>query len=252
MLNVGMVWILGGGPAGSAAANFSRCWTRLAAWNDFWEHGPAIIRRLILHFASNETSCSLPEQASGLSRYRFEHLLFNRAVTLGGDVIAASVETALEARASLDLSHSDIWAPGRKARGPRGKRLSGFKAHFRGSADDVVELFFRAGSYAVSPVEYGITKVWGLAPEDLPARYDFEINAFAAGFEILAQRLVPLTRVTKWFLTGPLVYGEQGSPIPPRVRMALERGLAEKLGWLVPAGLLFRATRLTTSGRAGR
>lgn len=196
---------------------------------------------------------------------------------------------------------------GRKARGPRGKRLFGFKAHFRGPGDEVVELFFRAGSYAgVSPVEYGITNVCGLAPEDLLARYDFEIDVFAAGFEILAPRLAPLTRVTKWFLTGALVYGEQGAPIPPpvyrpgetytflgsglvnavatgrsagvaaregfpraqhaaechrllrrplymaRFLRMLERGLAEKLGWLVLAGLLFRATRLTTSRRAGR
>jgi hypothetical protein len=31
-------------------------------------------------------------------------------------------------------------------------------------------------------VEDGITNVCGLAPEDLLARYDFEIDAFAAGF----------------------------------------------------------------------
>jgi hypothetical protein len=158
-------------------------------------------------------------------------------------------------------------------------------------------------------VEDGITNVFGLAPEDLLARYDFEIDDYAAGFEILAQRLAPLTRVTKWFLTGPLAYGEQGPPVLPDVyragdtfvfldpflgsglvnavatgrsagvgarglprqhaaqchrrlrrplymarffRMALERGLAEKLAWLVAAGLLFPATRMTTSGPAGR
>jgi len=67
---------------------------RLGAWRGFWENGPAIIRRLILHFGPNETSCNLREQAFGLSRYRFDHLLFNRAVTLGGGVIAASAETA--------------------------------------------------------------------------------------------------------------------------------------------------------------
>jgi hypothetical protein len=38
---------------------------RLGTWNDFWEHGPAIRRRLILHFASNETSCNLPDKHSG-------------------------------------------------------------------------------------------------------------------------------------------------------------------------------------------
>ena len=160
-------------------------------------------------------------------------------------------------------------------------------------------------------MEDGITNVCGLAPEDLLTRYDFEIDAFAAGFEILARRLAPLTRVMKWFLTGPLAYGEQGPSILPDVyrpgdtvafldaflgsglvnamstgrsawvaaarrlppaqraaecrrllrrplymarffRMALERGVAEKLAWLLPVGLLFRVTRLTTSGPAGR
>ena len=102
-MNVGMVWILGGGPAGSAAAiaasseggkvriveksrlprhkvcgeffapEIFPLLERLGAWKDFWDNGPAIIRRLVLHFGSHETSCNLPEQAFGLSWYRFDH-----------------------------------------------------------------------------------------------------------------------------------------------------------------------------------
>jgi hypothetical protein len=159
-------------------------------------------------------------------------------------------------------------------------------------------------------VEDGITNVCGLAPEDLLAHYDFKSTNSPQGSRFLAGRLAPLTRVTKWFLTGPLAYGNHGlipsdvyragdtfafldpflgsglvnavatgrsagvaavRGLPPAstrrnatdccvglftwlgfFRTALERGLAEKFGWLMAAGLLFRATRLTTSGPVRR
>jgi len=59
-------------------------------------------------------------------------------------------------------------------------------------------------------VEDGITNVCGLAPEGLLAHYDFESTNSPQEFEIPAGRLAPLTRVTKWFLTGPLAYGLHG------------------------------------------
>jgi flavin-dependent dehydrogenase len=220
--------ILGGGPAGASAAiaalregraahafeksRFPRhkvCGeflsSEIAATLDqlglsagFHAAGPALIRRLSLHFPSSEKSCPLPEIAYGLSRFRFDELLLDEAIRLGARVTAETTD-----------NHASpcVVAHGRKFAPAKGNRLFGFKAHFEGPANDAVELYFFAGCYVgINPIEGGLTNVCGIGPETLLKSRDFEIDAVIDGFEPLARRLRPLTRRMKWLMTGPLEF----------------------------------------------
>lgn len=220
--------ILGGGPAGSAAAlgalregarvrvieksrlpRHKVCGEffspeigpeleRLGVWSAFMAAGPASVRRTVLHFGSRLKSSRLPDPAFGLSRYAFDQLLLDRARLAGADVAGNGDEPPT------------IVATGRRATGStRGQRLFGFKAHFEGPTDDAVELFFFERCYVgVSSIEAGRTNVCGLAPESFLSRFGFEYDAIVMHCEALSDRLKPLRRVTPWFSTGPLQYGQ--------------------------------------------
>jgi hypothetical protein len=171
---------------------------RLGAWRPFQQAGPALIRRVGLHFGRREKRWNLREPAYGLSRYALDDLLAREAVRRGAALLR---EPAGETPAPAVLAH------GRKASDARGRRLFGFKAHFRGPADDVVNLFFFSGCYAgISAVENGETNICGLAPEPLLRACDFEIEAVLDGCEPLAERIRPLARCMDWLITGPLVF----------------------------------------------
>jgi hypothetical protein len=170
----------------------------LGVLNDFSAAGPAVIRRLGLRFASSSKLCKLPEPAFGLSRYVFDELLFRNAVRLGARVAPEAV--------SADDTPSVI-AHGRKAALPRGGRLFGFKAHFEGTADDAIELFFFDRCYVgVSAIEGGQTNVCGLGPEELLQRHEFDIDSVVNSSRQLAERLRPLRRKFRWLTVGPLVF----------------------------------------------
>src|SRR5262249_62286111 len=97
----------------------------------------------------------------------------------------------------------DILAHGRAGRASRGERLFGFKAHFRGPADDAVELFFGDRMYAgVSAVEDGATNVCGLAPESTLAAHGFTIDRLIESWTALERRVRPLERTMDWLVTG--------------------------------------------------
>jgi flavin-dependent dehydrogenase len=225
--------ILGAGPAGSSAAIASRLEGRdvllieksrfprhkvcgeflspeiaptldaLGVWSDVVAAHPAIVRRLALHFRTREKRCPLPEPAYGLSRYRFDDLLLERARLLGATITGASI--ASEEPGSE--CGSAIIAHGRKSVSSRGGRLFGFKAHFTGPIDDAIELFFFSGCYVgITPVEDGVTNVCGLGPEDFLRARDFDIDAVTHASPKLAERLRPLTRTMKWLTAGPLVF----------------------------------------------
>jgi len=222
------IHILGGGPAGSAAAlaalreggpvrvieksRFPRhkvCGEffspeiapeleRLGAWDAFLSAGPARVRRTALHFGTRTKSSLLPEPAFGLSRYSFDKMMLDAACAAGADVVSETDEDPL------------IVATGRRATpSQRGQRLFGFKAHFEGPVDDAVELFFFERCYVgVSCIEAGKTNVCGLAPESFLSRFGFEYDGIVMHCRALCDRLKPLRRVTSWFSTGPLQYGQ--------------------------------------------
>jgi flavin-dependent dehydrogenase len=224
--------ILGGGPAGSAAAlaalrhgdrnarvrvieksrlpRHKVCGEffspeigpeleQLGAWDAFLAAGPARVCRTSLHFGTRTRSSRLPEEAFGLSRYAFDMMML-------GQARAAGAELASEAGEEQPL----IVATGRRTTGvPRGQRLFGFKAHFEGPTDDAVELFFFDQCYVgVSCIEAGKTNVCGLAPESFLSRFGFEYDHIVMQCAALSDRLQPLQRVTAWFSTGPLQYGQ--------------------------------------------
>jgi hypothetical protein len=171
---------------------------RLGVWGEFLDTHPARIARVSLRFGNRSVRGTLAEPAYGMSRFRFDELLFRKACPLNRE---AHDELPPQAR---------ILASGRSAlspRAPRGRRLFGFKAHFRGPATDAVELFFFSRCYVgVNTVESGITNVCGLAPEDLLAQRGFDYDSMVESFLPLGDRLRPLTRTMEWLSTGPLVF----------------------------------------------
>ena len=174
---------------------------RQGVWRQFLESEPAPIRRFALHFRSTVKRCRLPEAAFGLSRFRFDQILFDQAVKLGAIV---SAETPQPERLPMVIAH------GRKAFLPKGNRLFGFKAHFVGPVNDAVELFFFSGCYVgVNAVEGGVTNVCGLGPENFLKALNFEIDEVVDSFPPLADRLRPLARRFKWMSVGPLQFRNQ-------------------------------------------
>ena len=216
--------ILGGGPAGSAAAITARMsgqavqlierarFPRHKVCGEFLspEARPllermgvllpeaAAIRRVSIRLKRAHKQFSLPEAALGVSRYLLDERMLKRAMELGAVVTPHS---ELPPR---------IVATGRRAAQPRGQRLFGFKAHFAGPVNDAVELYFFGGGYVgVNPVEGGRTNVCGLLPESVLAPLNFEIDAAVSQFTPLQERLAPLQRQFDWLRVGPLVFGPQ-------------------------------------------
>jgi hypothetical protein len=172
---------------------------------------PAPVRRMALYFGNREKRAHLPETAWGFSRSVFDLLLFQEAVQRGAQTRR---DTAIPKTRPL------IQAAGRTAGETRsGTRLFGFKAHFSGPVDDVLELFFFDSCYVgISPVEDGITNVCGLAPESLLRTHGFDMDRIAGLSEPLAERLLPLSRKWKWLITGPLVFRNRfRGPIEPGI-----------------------------------
>jgi hypothetical protein len=220
--------ILGGGPAGSAAAisalaegravevfepgafprhkvcgeflspGIGPLLEQLGVWPAFLAARPARIERMVLHFGTREKRANLSERAFGFSRYALDSLLAAHAVTSGAAI----------RREKGVPGGSGILATGRSgAASPRGHRLFGFKAHFTGPVDDAVELFFFNGCYAgVSAVENGVTNVCALALERVLSAHGFDFDSVLQLCQPLAQRVRPLTRAMKWLATGPLSF----------------------------------------------
>lgn len=172
--------------------------TRLGSSEPFLDAQPAWIRRLSLHFGRRTRITVLPEPGFGLSRYEFDHVLYQQALASG-----ARIRQEYVARPAP----GDVWAAGRTSQTPRGGRLFGFKAHYEGPTDDAVELFFFQGCYVgVSSIEGGRTNVCGLGPEEALHRHGFLLDDLLHGFQPLRARLEPLRRVMEWQHAGPLVF----------------------------------------------
>lgn len=176
---------------------------QLGVWSDFQQCEPAIIRRMSLYFSKSEKHCRLTEPGFGLSRYRFDQLLFERAIQAGANVTAAQTNKPL------------VIAHGRRTALPRGGRLFGFKAHYTGPIHDGVELFFFNRCYVgINCVEDGVTNVCGLGPEEVLKEFDFDIDALVNSFAPLTDRLRPLSRKFAWLHVGPLQFANKLSEAP--------------------------------------
>lgn len=226
------IFVIGGGPAGAAAAIAARregsrvelfekskfprhkvcgeflspemlpVLEQLGIASAFLAERPARIPRLELHFRSRVKSATLPEPAYGLSRYRFDQLLLGQASELGTKVNQCRGEAG---------TSPVVMAAGRHAlttpAAPRGGRLFGFKAHFQGPQTDAVELYFFHGCYVgVNAIEGGLTNVCGLGPESLFRQFDFDYDAVVTSAPGLSGRLGPMRRAMNWLSVGPLVF----------------------------------------------
>jgi 2-polyprenyl-6-methoxyphenol hydroxylase-like FAD-dependent oxidoreductase len=242
------VEVVGGGPAGSAAAisallngaqvriveksrlprhkvcgeflspEVAGLLERLGCLDGLLALHPARIRRLVLHFGNREKRSKLVETGFGLSRFALDGFLFAEAVASGAIPVRETWVAARERRTGQTPEAREtklILAAGRKSVAPRGERLFGFKAHFTGPVDDSVELFFFDGCYVgVSPVEQGMTNICGLAPESVLRACGFQPDELVLRCRALGSRLRPLSRNMPWMTVGPLVYSRtiEGAP----------------------------------------
>ena len=171
---------------------------RLGVTGAFFQARPATIRRMSFFAGAREKSTRLPNPAYGLSRYSLDHLLLEQAVRRGAVMTCARV---------AGPRAGDIWAAGRAPKPARGGRAFGFKAHFEGSANDAVELYFFQGFYVgVVCVEDGLTNVCGLAPEEALRAARFDVDELVFSYGPLRERLTPLRRRMEWLYAGPLVF----------------------------------------------
>jgi hypothetical protein len=172
----------------------------------FLELGPAVLRGMQLHFGARVIRHRLPEPAYGLSRYELDRLLLQHAASAGTQVVREQWSAAAEdATVVLATGRRSIAPSG----APAGSRLFGFKAHFSGPVNDIVELHFFDDCYVgVSAIENGATNVCGLAPERMLRSFGFHPGDLLESRAPLAERLRPLTRTMDWLVTGPLVFSE--------------------------------------------
>lgn len=242
------VRIVGGGPAGSAAAIAALSETRsvhivekscfprhkvcgeffspeiapllesLGTWQEFLGLRPAHIKRIVLHFGARASQSQLPDGAFGLSRYEFDRLLFEKAIKAGATTARQRVAPlSFTAQDGLNSSDCEVLAIGRKSIATAGRRLFGFKAHFEGPVNDAVELFFFSGCYiGVSAIENGITNICGIAPEQVLRACEFHMDDLLTGWPPLTGRVRPLSRMSRWLTVGPLVFGGQWGHSPGR------------------------------------
>ncbi|HLK62875.1 MAG TPA: FAD-dependent monooxygenase [Bryobacteraceae bacterium] len=230
---MGKVLVIGGGPAGAAAAIaaagenvsvqlFERsprpkhkvCGEFLSPGAlrvldslgiaDFAGLRPARIATCRLWFGQRKKEWRFGEPALGLSRLELDRILLERAEAAGAEVHRGE-------SVSLDEDNRDggarVVSVGRRPSGSRENRLFGFKAHFEGPQDDAIELFFGRHAYVgVSPIENGWTNVCGIAPEAALRSCGFQVDEYLGGFPVLAERLQPLRRRMEWLRTGPLSY----------------------------------------------
>ncbi len=271
------VRVVGGGPAGSAAAlrallhsapvtiieksrlprhkvcgeflspEIRGILEQLHCLDGFLALGPASIRRMKLHFGAREKHSVLTEPAFGLSRHAFDRFLFETAIARG----AIAVRDTWTGEACPSAETSLVLATGRKAIAPAGShRLFGFKAHFAGPVDDAVELFFFEGCYVgVSAVEQGVTNVSGLAPEAMLRACGFNVDELVSRSRPLALRLGPLSRRMPWLTVGPVVFSRAMKP--NQGRTAYPAG--DALGFTDPftgSGILSAALTGSMAGQA--
>lgn len=161
--------------------------------------------RVVLHFPRSAKSFKLSEPGFGVSRYALDATLYERACGLG------AIEVREVATPPFATSGPIVVATGRneKENSPSKKadRLFGFKAHFEGPVGEDLDLFFFPGGYVgVNQVEGQITNVCGLAAAGLLGKFSYRIDDLLHNHIALRRRLEPLRRTMEWLHSGPLVF----------------------------------------------
>jgi len=229
---VAVVTVVGGGPAGVAAALAAReagapvtlferaefprhkvcgeflspegavALDRLGLWEEL-ARTAAPIRRMTLHIGRREIVHRLGEPAYGISRFFLDAAVLEAAVARG---------VTLQRKRFSGSAERTVWAAGRRAVAPhstpKDERLFGFKAHFDGVREDAVDLYVARDCYlGVSPVEGGVTNVCGLARLGALRRFDFDFDELIGTLPGAKERTAPLRRRWKWLTTGPVTPG---------------------------------------------
>jgi flavin-dependent dehydrogenase len=165
----------------------------------FQAAGPVRIVRVEMHVGRRTKHIRLPQPAFSLSRAALDRLLLDEALRRGAELRTERRKPDPRAGRALIVAH------GRQAAQKTGERLFGFKAHFADpcppTGEGAVELYFSDRGYVgVSPVEGGAINVCGLAPEEELRAHGFRPE------QLLPARLRGLEPRFDWLLTGPLVY----------------------------------------------
>ena len=227
-----VVTVVGGGPAGVAAALAAReagaavtlfertefprhkvcgeflssegavVLDRLGLWEEL-ARDAVPIRRMTLHIGRREVVHRLGEPAYGISRFFLDAAVLDAAVARG---------VTLRRERFTGSAEGTVWAAGRRAPPPnsipKDERLFGFKAHFDGVPEDAVDLYLARDCYlGVSPVEGRITNVCGLARLGALRRFDFDFDELIRSLPGARERTAPLRRKWKWLTTGPVTPG---------------------------------------------
>jgi 2-polyprenyl-6-methoxyphenol hydroxylase-like FAD-dependent oxidoreductase len=216
---------------------------RLGVWERFLQARPARIRRAALHFGRRAKRWTLDSPAWGLSRFALDDLLLQEAIRRGARFRREALSPDHAADGPLVIAY------GRKSAAPKGRRLFGFKAHFRGPVDDSVSLFFFNRCYAgISAVEDGRVNICGLAPEPMLRAAGFDPGRVMETCPRLAARVREMQPLMEWLITGPLVFSES-------LRQAERPGIyhaGDALGFIDPFTGSGIASALLTGAIAAR
>jgi flavin-dependent dehydrogenase len=178
--------------------------------------------------------------AIGISRARFDQILFERACSVGtecregiavkdrlwedGRVAGVKAVSVPEGRALQFRAPFIVDASGRNSRlmvgrrervgGRRGSRMYAMKAHLRGvqGIDDQIELYFFRGGYGgLSRVEGGLVNLCFVLEESTLKRSggnaDRVLDETMRLNEVAAARLKEARPEGKWLTVGPLTFG---------------------------------------------
>jgi menaquinone-9 beta-reductase len=195
---------------------------KLGVWPAFAALAPSRIGSVRLQFGGRSKRWSLAEPAYGLSRYRFDNLLLEHARSLGTEIIHKRADSG--GRPVVILAH------GRRFQGKK-PRFFGFKAHYFGPQNDILELVFTADAYVgICSIEDGRTNVCGIASEHYLASAGFDVDELLWAIPAVRERLTPVSRGMDWKITGPLLFGK-------RFTAPLEEGVypaGDALGFVDP------------------
>jgi flavin-dependent dehydrogenase len=171
----------------------------LGLWPAFLAARPARITRATFHLRGYKKHFHFSEPAFGMSRACFDEMLLNGAIGRGAILRQEAVAAKHYPSGPVVVAH------GRHNSRSKGGRLFGFKAHFAGTFDEAVEMYFFDGGYVgISPAENGIVNVCGLMPEEILQSCAFRPERLFP--DAVRDNLSGMLQSFDWLITGPLLF----------------------------------------------